>query len=328
MALLMALLVVALLSAIIVDYAYEMRVEASLIGNRGAQFRAQLAAESAAALGMSLLLDDMDNLDGVSGPEFDALTDAWARGVPYEEYDDGVLRCSVTDEFGKLNVNALLRPDGETRPVVEDALRALFIARGAEEDPVDAILDWIDPDEEQRTTGAEADHYAGMQVAVGCKNGPLDSIEELLMVRGMTPDLFFGDPAQDQAPLTELLTVYGDPSGKVNVNTARRELLDAFGEALGRPGLGEIVIQAREEAPFESVQDLQARGILPTQTANPSGESGIPTELEQPATVAGSCYRIHGDGMVNDCKVRVTAYVWRDPAIPGGFRILDWRTVQ
>jgi DNA uptake protein ComE-like DNA-binding protein len=57
-------------------------------------------------------------------------------------------------------------------------------------DIADAILDWLDPDDIARTNGAERDYYNGHGYAP--KNGPIESVEELLLVRGVTPQLLYG----------------------------------------------------------------------------------------------------------------------------------------
>jgi DNA uptake protein ComE-like DNA-binding protein len=61
------------------------------------------------------------------------------------------------------------------------------------EEIADAIIDWIDADDLPRTNGAEDDYYTGLQPPYHCKNGPLDSLEELLLVRGVTQELLLGN---------------------------------------------------------------------------------------------------------------------------------------
>ena len=65
--------------------------------------------------------------------------------------------------------------EGETRDIV-----------------VDSILDWRDPDDFYRVNGAENEYYQSLKEPYNCKNGHLDSIEEFLLIRGITPDLFYG----------------------------------------------------------------------------------------------------------------------------------------
>jgi hypothetical protein len=75
--------------------------------------------------------------------------------------------------------------------------RMLEVACGLEEGDerlalVDAVLDWIDTDNLERASGAEEEQYQDLDPPRHCKNAPLDSFEELLLVKGFTPELLFG----------------------------------------------------------------------------------------------------------------------------------------
>jgi hypothetical protein len=63
---------------------------------------------------------------------------------------------------------------------------------GMTEDVADAILDWMDADDEPREYGAERDYYASLSTPYAPRNGPLLTVEELLLVRGVTPQMLFG----------------------------------------------------------------------------------------------------------------------------------------
>jgi type II secretory pathway component PulK len=95
----------------------------------------------------------------------------------------------VTDEAGKINLNALLKIDS-TGNKAHDLLMTL---PNMTEDVADSIIDWLDPDDTPRTSGAENDYYQALSPPYSCKNGPLDSLEELLLVKGVTPQLLFGN---------------------------------------------------------------------------------------------------------------------------------------
>ncbi|MEZ6134056.1 MAG: type II secretion system protein GspK [Pirellulaceae bacterium] len=90
------------------------------------------------------------------------------------------------------------------------ATNLLLALPGMTEEISDAILDYLDEDEEPRPLGAEfSDYYQLLQPAYKPKNGPLDSIEQLLQVRGVTPALLFGydenrNGVLDQAELSKL----------------------------------------------------------------------------------------------------------------------------
>src|SRR5262249_53922552 len=68
----------------------------------------------------------------------------------------------------------------------------LMTLPGMDEPTAECILDWLDTDEESRENGAENDYYTSLSPGYACKNGPLDTIEELLKVRYVTPQLLFG----------------------------------------------------------------------------------------------------------------------------------------
>jgi type II secretory pathway component PulK len=102
-------------------------------------------------------------------------------------------RFGAVDESGKININALLQLD-PTGNIAKQILMALPNPTNADLDSIsDAILDWLDPDENPRTNGAESNYYSSLNPPYYCKNGPLDSFEELLLVKGVTPQLLFGN---------------------------------------------------------------------------------------------------------------------------------------
>jgi hypothetical protein len=103
-------------------------------------------------------------------------------------YLEGV-RHGLEDESTRLNLNTLLHAE----KLAPGKGRTLLMALpGMTEDIADAILDWIDADDEARELGAEIDHYSGLSPAYAPKNGPLETVEELLLIRGVTPQLLFG----------------------------------------------------------------------------------------------------------------------------------------
>lgn len=98
-------------------------------------------------------------------------------------------RFGLMDESNKINVNTLVFADSWSEGGGRQLLMAL---PDMTESTADAILDWIDGDEEEREYGCEADYYTGLNPPYSAKNGPVDSLDELLLVRGVTPQLLFG----------------------------------------------------------------------------------------------------------------------------------------
>ncbi len=158
-------------------------------------------------------------------------------------------RYGCTDEAGKINLNGLLKID----PTGDAAVALLEKLPNMTPDLAASIVDWLDPDDEPRTGGAEVDSYAGLGYRP--RNGPLTSLEELLYVIGMTPEILFGNDrnrngildAEDYAQGEELslglaayLTVYSreqnvDSEGNARIylnDRDRRTLYNTLGEKL------------------------------------------------------------------------------------------------
>ena len=144
-----------------------------------------------------------------------------------------LVKYGVMDESAKLNINSLMQLD-QTGQVLHDALMKL---PNMTEDVADAIVDWVDMDDTSRAAGAESAYYSGLSPPYRAKNGPINSIDELLLVRGVTPQLLFGNDRNRNGKLdtgendgndfgrgwSEFLTVYGreldtDLNGNPRIN--------------------------------------------------------------------------------------------------------------
>lgn len=97
-------------------------------------------------------------------------------------------RHGFTDEAGKINVNAFMKRD----PSGQQLLAALLKLPNMNQELAASIVDWLDTDSETTNGGAENDYYSAAELPYRCKNGPIDSIGELLLVKGMTRELLYG----------------------------------------------------------------------------------------------------------------------------------------
>lgn len=364
LALVLALLFIVLLTALVVEFAYEVQVEASHAANVSGNLEARLAAQSAIQSGLALLAADLYELPaqgraaaqqlegGVSGAEYDGFDEQWALGIPMAPLNQSIMQCRISDEYGKINLNALLERNDRDRenPILVEALRLLFANRETENDPTDAILDWLDEDDsEQGSGGAEESFYQSLEIPYRPKNGPMESIEELLLIAGITPEVYYGDPQLEQLPLSELLTVRGHPDGIINANTAQVEVMAAMIEAadLSATAFDNWGVRMEDGTPYTSEEDLAADGLV----LNPQDQQQLQEEREaqqaqqetedEPVdrgpqrqidlfTVQGDVFRLRGDGLAGEVQVRIEAYVRRDRQgiEPDMFRVLDWRIYQ
>ena len=146
-----------------------------------------------------------------------------------ETLGGGTLRVRWVDEGGKININ---RAD-------EATLRRVFTNLGIEEPVkailVDSIMDWRDPDDLHRASGAENDYYRSLTPPYTARNGPFDTVEDLLWVRGMTAELFYGygdakgkrEENVERLGLREIFTV-DSPIDRVNLRTASADVIHAL----------------------------------------------------------------------------------------------------
>lgn len=138
-------------------------------------------------------------------------------------------------------------PDSATESAIdsEAQLSALFRALDLDPQPVQAILDWIDQDSETRyPNGAEDEYYTGLEVPYRAGNGPFVTLRELLLVRGVTIDVY-----NKLAPHLSILP----QATSINVNTAGADVLMAIHPMIDR-STAELLIDARKVQAFQTVK--------------------------------------------------------------------------
>jgi general secretion pathway protein K len=137
---------------------------------------------------------------------------------------EGEYSVSITDESGKIDINAIT-------DATSDILRNLFKNLGVQEDEtntiVDSILDWKDADDLHHLSGAESDYYMSLPNPYKAKDANFDTVEELLLVKGMTPEILYGNG--EKKGVIDFLTVSSNlKMTKINVNAAPKEVLMAI----------------------------------------------------------------------------------------------------
>jgi type II secretory pathway component PulK len=142
----------------------------------------------------------------------------------------GGIRYGLENESARLNLNTILLADSSGE---DGARKVLMTLPGMTESIADAILDWLDPDNDTRLLGAERDYYSSLNPPYAPRNGPIGSIEELLMVREVTPALLFGADLnrntaieQSEEPLVQIDNV-DNSAGTLNRGWAAYLTLDS-----------------------------------------------------------------------------------------------------
>lgn len=130
---------------------------------------------------------------------------------------DGEVMFGACDEAGRINLNKA------SAAVLAKLVMAVDSSAGSEMSVkiADAIVDWRDPDDSRSSQGAEAPEYKSQKLPYEAANADLKSVEELSMIKGVTPELY--------RKLLPYVTIYTD--GRVNFNTAPAMVLKALGLA-------------------------------------------------------------------------------------------------
>ncbi|EKD40071.1 MAG: hypothetical protein ACD_75C00185G0006 [uncultured bacterium] len=237
MALLITIMTVALLVALTVQF-HKTTWEKFLASHHymvGTQLTA--IADSGLTIAAAVLQND------AAENESDSLHDSWAK-LANEQFKElfpaGTLKIGIDDLSGRLPINNLVGREGGGQSGVDPAVvvesRSILLSllqsgsfpvedETAAKSIVDAIVDWIDADDRESDYGAEASYYRSLEKPYDCRNKPLQYIEELLLIRGITPELLFG--SAKTAGLADFLTVY-TADGKINLNTAAPLLIKSL----------------------------------------------------------------------------------------------------
>ena len=300
-ALIAVLLVLAIVGVIGAEFAYSMRLEAmsarsyrdTLTAGHLAEAAVEQAVREIAGDGAFVVTAEDGELTFYTRERL-ALKRLPRTNVPL---GGGHFSYRITDEEGRLNLNAA------TPERVDRLLQALGIDKIERDVINDSLQDWRDANEEHRLNGAESeDTYLTLPVPYRSKNANLDSIAELLQIKGVTPAIYHG--TDDKPGLAAFVSA--KTPGQVNLNTAPCVVLKAL-------GFGEVECTAvdhqRRAGPYMAVPgQFGGRGLA----------------------VTTRTFRIEAEGLVGgEVRARLTAIVQRRAdAASDGVLVLEWSGVR
>jgi general secretion pathway protein K len=308
-ALIAVLLVLAFVSIIGAEFAYSMRLEATaarvyketLIATHLAEAGVEQAMrEIVADYALVGLADDKDaEVDAECPLTFYSRERLALKRLPRRNVPLGVGQFTycITDEEARINLNSVL-PDRLGR-----LLETLGLEKQDRDVISDSLLDWKDANEEHRLNGAESeDTYLKLPVPYRSKNTNLDSVAEMIQIKGVTAKLM--DGADGRPGLAALTTV--KPTSGININTASPEVLRAL--TLAEAQVSEFT-QQRRLAPYSQVPGT-------------AGGKGL--------TVTSKTFRIEAQGIVDgQVRARLTAIVQKRTDAGGeGVAVLEWSGVR
>jgi type II secretory pathway component PulK len=290
-ALVVVMIAVFVLSVLAGAFAYSMKVETKLALNANNHSDLDWVGRSGVEYARWILGQEMrcpyDSLNQIwaGGPGGTCDTNGALEGVTLTDVPvgDATFTIKITDLERKVNINT-------ADAAIFDQVMKVVGADAAESSTIeDSIRDWIDSNDRPMVNGAESDYYQGLTPPYYAKNGPMDDISELLLVRGVRedPEIYsseyanivqvdrFGDPLPPKEYAAHLVDIFTPIStGRININTADRIVLQTI------PGVDEAIadqiIQIRsgpdgtegteDDTPFASVNELASAGV-PQQAA-------------------------------------------------------------
>ena len=298
-ALVIVMISIMVLTVLAAGFAYSMKVETKLARNANSEAELEWLGRSGVEYARWVLANSL--LDPTQ--PYDSLSQPWATGSgwlgptnnPIAEVQNpftlgrGTVSWKIVDLERKFNINT---PEPILQQVLPQGLTLMGVSPGDSTPIVNSILDWIDADDQPHVEGAETQYYQTLTPPYAAKNGPIDDISELLLIKDMTPEIYYGVSATNYQPsyfsqqrnrfgqqaaampaatvgITDLFTPLSD--GKININTASAEVLQLIPGV--DPMIAEAIVSGRAGepdpsapgmlGPYRSVGDLQRLTELP-----------------------------------------------------------------
>ena len=339
-ALIIVLLVIVVLGILAGGFAYSMKVETTLA--RHATFNTDLdwAGRSGVEVAKWVLAQSLAAPGGPVGSfkrewgDF-GLTNDILAAVDLKHYEIrdarsemfAVLSIDIKDLDRKFNINVA------DEMILRQAMTLIGVDAAESSTIIGSILDWRDPDNQTHMNGTESEYYESLDPPYFAKDGPIDDLSELLLIRGVTPAMYWGTAGGGMAPVLNrppggLKSHFDEPtyavglvdlftpisSRFINLNTASPTVLQ-----LCHPNIDERVAQgiiARragldgvegngDDTPFRSPQELS---IPPIPGLTPEAAQALAAR----STVRSFCFEVTINADVRGTKQEYSAILRRN----------------
>ncbi len=334
-ALMVVMVSIAVLSILAATFAYQMKVETRLAQNASAEMDLVYAALSGVqkaryilALQMTLAQEPFDSLNQkwAGGPGSLAVSNSPLADISFEEeVVGGYFRITkIVDLERKFNINTA------DEPMLQRALQLIGVDAGDFPAIIGSILDWIDPDDAEHIGGTESDYYQGLTPPYFAKNGPIDDISELLLIRNVWPEVYSTEyaPREEmtaaaqaarrmglvgaqipyQVGLVDLFSPFS--AGRININTAsvlQLQMLPYVDEAIA----AEIVrFRAGPDGMDGSEDDTPFRN--PGELVNVGLNNQVVGQIQRLADVRSRTFEVTVEAEVAGYKKTFVAIVGRN----------------
>ncbi|NIO09981.1 MAG: hypothetical protein GTO40_19050, partial [Deltaproteobacteria bacterium] len=261
MALISVLWILVLLTAIVAEFAYSMRTEVNIARNFKEAAQAHYIAYSGVIRSVLEMIRNTAPTKNQGNADEVTEGSVWRVNapIPPQAFGAGEFHVHIDNAAGLIDLNTA------SEKMLRLMVNTLDISDNEKAVIVDSILDWRDRDDFHRLNGAENRYYQSLPNPYVCKNGAFDSVEELLLVRGMRPELFYGH-------LKSIVTITPDSNPKatgkgrisggaarkipdqININAAPRPLLEALPQIT--PEQVQNLMDYRTSRDFNSLEEI------------------------------------------------------------------------
>jgi general secretion pathway protein K len=324
-ALILVMLTIITLTALVASLAISMNTEMRLARNSDYDVEMEWMGRSGIELAEFALANKCAAQKGI-----DALDQFWAGGTSPCSNDipqislknvplgHGQISVTITDMERKWDINLVANARQPQMDILQKALAEVGVTdAGLSSTISDSILDWCSPSDTSRFSGAKDDYYTHLKPPYYCKSGPIDDLSELLLIKGMTPEIYWGSNATNH-PVSAFQQhgggAFSEPTGggsggfgnkdepvypvglqqlfspmgaKLNINTASLKTLqlipgmdESSAEAIIRQRAGPDGIDGTDDdAPFQNIGEINS--------GMPGGGAGGPPPNVQGAPPAG-----------------------------------------
>ena len=351
-ALVIVMITIFVLTMLAGGFALSMKVETRLARNANSEAQIEWLGRSAVECARWELAQQLM----ISQETYDGLDQVWAGGQgglgtsnsPLADFrheidtpEGGVATWTITDLERLANINS---PVIANEAMLQQALMVIGVDAGTQTPIVNSILDWITPGENMRIQGAKSDFYQGLKPPYYAKDGPIDDLSELLLVKGVRdlPELYYGGFATNYQPgyfnaqasrfgatpmitggvgLTNLFTPLSD--GRININTTSAEVLQIIPGVT--PDMAQAIVAARNGSDDGSGLSGPYRTLDQVRRV-PEVNLMVARQLQQYCDVRSKTFEVHVDAQVagyhrhfvgilgrnNPRDIQVLSFYWTD----------------
>lgn len=319
-ALVLAVMISAIVVAISVKVSWHFDMSLTRSANR---WHAQQA--DAYMVGLEGLVHAALKLDKEE-TKYDHLGELWAEEQPPFPTDEGgYIKGTIVDAQGRLNINLLGKKAQNAKPGApphqkftasqKRFIRLLqtvelddgdFIPEGDAINITEAVIDWIDPDNNvSGFGGAESDYYSSLDIPIQISNKPMISVSELLVIKGMTPQLYRG--------ILPYVIALNNVDAAMNINTMPPMLLRTINRSDVLTPLmieeAEQLVEGRDVEGFEELQQFTDSTVVAMIFG--AGQGNQPPIDTQDLTVSSDYFLLFGEVMVGDHIRRSNSLLFR-----------------